>query len=117
MRFGQRVGLAAAVAVAEVDLLVVQRADFGVQVAAQPGALLVAFGAYFLLDYLGLCVLALALAWLRGCRPVAQPRVEQRLDQSARGKSTSSTASRPEGSCTARTRRAPGGRLVPPPRA
>ncbi len=76
MRFGQRVGLAAALAVAEVDLLVVQRADFGEQVAARPGTLLTALGAYFLLDYLGLCLLALAVAWLRGCRPVAQPRME-----------------------------------------
>ena len=113
MGFGQRVGWAAALAVAEVYLLVVQRADFGVYVAADPGAVLLAFGGYFLLDYLGLCILWAAAAWLRGFWIV---RREQRVrgGQPARGKSTSSTASCPDPSWIARTTRAPAGSGVPP---
>jgi hypothetical protein len=66
MRFEQRVGLALAAAVAEVYLFVVQRADFGVQVAAGPAALIFALAAYFLLTYLTLCAFQVAAAWLRG---------------------------------------------------
>ena len=113
MRFEQRVGLAAALAIAEVDLLVVQRADFGVHVAAAPAVVLGAWCGYFLLDYLALCMLSAVAAWMRGLRPAgARPAA-----QAARRKSTSRTASRPDTSCVARTRRAPAGKIVPPPNA
>ncbi len=113
MRFGQRVGLAAALAVGETSVLVVQRADYGAYVALGPGVLLVAFGAYFLLNYLGLCILWGTLAWLRGFWRVR----ERQADQPEAGKSTRRTASRPDGSWIARTRRAPAGSGVPPPSA
>ena len=112
MWFGQRVAWAAALAVAEVDVLVVQRADFGAYVAANPGVVLVAFGAHFLLDYLGLCLLS-AAAWLRGFGTTRQGQSE-RADQPGRGKSTSRTASCPDPSWIARTTRAPAGSGVPP---
>ena len=113
MRFERRVGLAAALAFAEVDLLVVQRADFGVYVAAGPATVLGAWCSYFLLDYLALCLLAAVVAWLGGRWPAR----EKPAAQETRRKSTSNTASRPDTSCIALTSRAPVGRIVPPPKA
>ena len=113
MGFRQRVGLAAALAAAEVDLLVVQRADFGTTVAARAAVVVGAAVAYFLLSYLAVSALNALWAWLR-CGP---PTLGYETGQDAPGKSIRSTASRPARSWAARTNRAPGGKLVPPPSA
>jgi hypothetical protein len=85
MRFEQRVGLAAALAIAEVDVLVVHRADFGIHVAAGPAVVLGAWSGYFLLDYLALCVLSAVAAWMRGWRPAgARPARKARGSGGAR---------------------------------
>jgi hypothetical protein len=70
--FPNRVLTAAALAVAAVNVLFVNRADLGVTAAAGPLALLGAAAGFFTVSYLGVCLAALATSWLEGFR--AEPR-------------------------------------------